>query len=225
MGCTASRLDTEGSDMSGKSRPVLRRRLDEMLSRRSNKNLMKKQLLRDAPEDQPSEDSSEGSIKFAQVAPETEQDKIVNETDKGHSNKKDEKIMDVEFLEGEEDDDESRSSGFEGPLICPRSPSFRVYCVHEPFSDSKDDKLDQDDDMKFGNASKKSDTEESNVLPTSDEGSDSEKPKKEKRGRKFKRAIMKASGKHFMNVKSCYTPACGGGQHEKTRLLSAKQAS
>lgn len=188
--------------------------------------------------------SLEGSIGSSKVAPEpvsdisskefaevTNQEKSTKEDNKDNDEEKREKVaepvvileevMVVELEEGEdedEDEDERRVSNVEDSLICPGSPSFRVYCI-QSLTDDKDDSHGNDLHKK----SPSDDSVEISESINSSEGSVTKIKKKSKKGSKFMRVIPKGrpgAVKHLLNVKSCYYPACSG--HDETRLLSTK---
>lgn len=224
MGCNVSRIETEGE---GRVRPVYRRRIDEILrhSDLRSQHLSKKNLLRDTDESR-SPPSSEGSVDSVKTNKEEEKG---NKQDDKTANK-DEKVVALIALEEvlmidseEEDDNESRLSNFSGALICPGSPSFRVYCI-ESSCDEKEEEEDGDQDKEECSTHKKVETGDIQVSQSrtrSDEGASCRKIRKAKRGGKFKRVILKPKGKNFLLVKSCYIPSCVGN-HNDTRLIAAK---
>ncbi|KAJ7945662.1 Nuclear polyadenylated RNA-binding protein [Quillaja saponaria] len=147
----------------------------------------------------------------------------------------------------EDEDDNHGENGRQKPdpnwLLCPGSPSFRVYCIEslDTFS-SKKEPLDQFASKKESMENKEkeeivaneqapshqktpsSDSIESSASGNSNEGLEiADTKRKRNRGMKFKRAMRKGGGpmKNFLNVRSCYHPGCGNDR----RLLAEKAGS
>ncbi|GAV87290.1 hypothetical protein CFOL_v3_30716 [Cephalotus follicularis] len=188
--------------------------------------------------------SSEGSTGPAKVTPEPvsnkeceesaeimNQEKCTKQDDKAEEEREKNVVEPLVYLEEkevvaetnqkedeEEDEDERRLRNVDDALICPGSPSFRVYCIQS----STDDK----DESKEDSAHQKSWSSDSFENPESDnssEDSETKIKKKAKKGINFRRVIPKGTSgsvKHLLNVRSCYYPTCSG--HDNTRLLSAR---
>ncbi|KAM7276905.1 hypothetical protein ACFE04_018771 [Oxalis oulophora] len=225
MGCNVSRIETDGE---GRVRTDYRRRIDDFLKHSNSRNqrLSKKNLLKDRDESR-SPPTSEGSVDSVKTNNEEEKSKK-------HIVEKDEKVVALIALEevlmieseDEEDDNESRTSNFSGALICPGSPSFRVYCIDSSCDEKEDDGDHQD--KAEGSVNKileTGDIEVSQARTCPDEDSYCRKIPKAKGGRKFKRVLLKPKGKNFMLVKSCYIPACVGVHDHNPRLIAAKANS
>lgn len=149
---------------------------------------------------------------------ELKQDKTMDEhkcIQQGDENKEEEE------KEGSPDNDESRG------LICPGSPSFRVYFVEETQDDKENVEM-KDAGMEEDVSHKKSpshDSVESTTSAKFAEGHEKKVVKKGKKGTTFNRVISKkrpvgVGVKNLLSVKSCYHLSCSG--NDRANLLARK---
>ncbi|KAJ4875890.1 hypothetical protein Rs2_40908 [Raphanus sativus] len=112
------------------------------------------------------------------------------------------------------DHDEGRMSNLDERMICPGSPSFRVYCI--------DVASDDDEEEKYGEVARKSmETESISIEPKEDESI----VKKEKRERKGNRFGIALPRKYLANVTAqCYANAGCMGNNTHTRRVQEKSS-
>ncbi|KAK6250298.1 hypothetical protein QQP08_010523 [Theobroma cacao] len=182
-----------------------------------------------------SPEPDEDSIGSAKVAPEPTEPKEIfsdqevidqeksteqnNNKDNNNAEEEDKEKVEELALEETEDEEYGRFSNVEGSLICPGSPSFRVYYI-ESLQNKEDN--GKDDYMNKGSLS---DTDV-DAVETVESGKSTEESvakikKRGRKGMKFRR--VGGPVKNFLNVKSCYYPSCGG--LEISRLIAAKPAT
>ncbi|CAN6813424.1 unnamed protein product [Brassica oleracea] len=127
-----------------------------------------------------------------------------------------------------DDHDEGRMSNFDERMICPGSPSFRVYCINVTSSDDDDD--DDDDKEKDGEDKRKSMETQSVIIEpkeitTQENESIVKKEKKERKGKRFGMALPR---KYLANVTApCYAGAgrgCMGNNTDHSRVVQEKSS-
>ncbi|XP_010532216.1 PREDICTED: uncharacterized protein LOC104808263 [Tarenaya hassleriana] len=216
---------------------------------RGNQTLSKKELLKHGGSDG-EETEHDGSMRSAKVAPApSDHDEVNNEEvvyeevvekvievvkeqrddgdyddhggcDDGHGHDVD---GDHHEEEDEEEEIEGRMSNFDERMICPASPSFKVYCID--ISDSDDDEHKD----KYGEEKKSSKTENSDIVVDPKDQSIKTAKNGRKGRRRFSIPLPKAATpkKYLFNVASpCYSAAAGGcmGNHH-SRLVQEKSST
>ncbi|CDY16350.1 BnaA02g11540D [Brassica napus] len=124
-----------------------------------------------------------------------------NEHDKVINDKKDE--------DDSVDHDEGRMSNFDERMICPGSPSFRVYCIDVTSDDDEEEEKDAED-------TRKSMESESVLIESKEDESIVKKEKRERKGKRFGIALPR---KYLANV----TAGCMGN-HTHARLMQEKSS-
>ncbi|XP_010536592.1 PREDICTED: uncharacterized protein LOC104811564 [Tarenaya hassleriana] len=131
-------------------------------------------------------------------------------------------------LEKDDDEEEGRMSNFDERMICPASPSFRVYCIH--LSDSDDEFEDKDGEEK----KKSSQTENGAIDDVEPKDQSMERVRKAKKGqRRFRISLPKSAKRkkcHLFNVTApCYSAVvargCMGNNHPNPRLAHEKPST
>ena len=130
--------------------------------------------------------------------------------------------------QGDDDHDEGRMSNFDERMICPGSPSFRVYCINVTSSDDDDDD-DADDKEKDGEDRRKSMETESVIIEpkettTQQNESIVKKKRKERKGKRFGMALPR---KYLANVTApCYAGVGRGcmGNNTNSRVVQEKSS-
>ncbi|KAL0710430.1 hypothetical protein Bca4012_017408 [Brassica carinata] len=125
------------------------------------------------------------------------------------------------------DHDEGRMSNFDERMICPGSPSFRVYCINVTSSDDEDD--DDDDKEKDGEDKRKSMETESVMIEPKETTTSTQQNesivKKEKKERKGKRFGMALPRKYLANVTApCYAGRGCMGNNTQSRVVQEKSS-
>ncbi|XP_056861728.1 nuclear polyadenylated RNA-binding protein 3-like isoform X2 [Raphanus sativus] len=127
--------------------------------------------------------------------------------------------------QGDDDHDEGRMSNFDERMICPGSPSFRVYCINVTSSDDDDDDDDADDKEKNGEDRGKSMETESVIIESKEQNeSIVKKKKKERKGKRFGMALPR---KYLANVTApCYAGVGRGcmGNNTHSRVVQEKSS-
>ncbi|CAH8356809.1 unnamed protein product [Eruca vesicaria subsp. sativa] len=106
------------------------------------------------------------------------------------------------------DHDEGRMSNFDERMICPGSPSFRVYCIDVTSDDDEEEKDVED--------TRKSMETESVIMELKEDESIVRKEKRERKGKRFGIALPR---KYLANV----TAGCMGN-HTHARLMQEKSS-
>ncbi|KAG2312473.1 hypothetical protein Bca52824_024030 [Brassica carinata] len=134
---------------------------------------------------------------------------VKKEGDDGSNHNEHEKVINDKKDEDDiVDHDEGRMSNFDERMICPGSPSFRVYCI--------DVTSDDDEEDKDAEHTRKSMETESVIIELKEDESIVKKEKRERKGKRFGIALPR---KYLANV----TAGCMGN-HTHARLLQEKSS-
>ncbi|KAJ4909993.1 hypothetical protein Rs2_04614 [Raphanus sativus] len=128
--------------------------------------------------------------------------------DDSNHNEHDKVINDKNDEDDSVDHDGGRMSNFDERMICPGSPSFRVYCI-DVISDDEEEEKDAED-------TRKSMETESVIIELKEDESIVKKEKRERKGKRFGIALPR---KYLANV----TAGCMGN-HTHTRLMQEKSS-
>ncbi|CAF1899868.1 hypothetical protein HID58_046618 [Brassica napus] len=134
---------------------------------------------------------------------------VNKEGDNGSNHNEHDKVINDKKEEDDcVDHDEGRMSNFDERMICPGSPSFRVYCIDVTSGDDEEEKDAED--------TRKSMESESVIIESKEDESIVKKEKRERKGKRFGIALPR---KYLANV----TAGCMGN-HTHARLVQDKSS-
>ncbi|KAJ0243056.1 Nuclear polyadenylated RNA-binding protein [Hirschfeldia incana] len=133
---------------------------------------------------------------------------VKKDGDDGSNHNEHEKVINDKEEDDSVDHDEGRMSNFDERMICPGSPSFRVYCM--------DVTSDDDEEEKDAEDTRKSMETESVIIELKEDESIVKREKSERKGKRFGIALPR---KYLANV----TAGCMGN-HTHARLLQEKSS-
>ncbi|CAA7052705.1 unnamed protein product [Microthlaspi erraticum] len=177
----------------------------------------------------PSRDDVE-EVKKEEEVVKKEEEVVKKQEEENHHDVDDDKVIDVkkegddvinhdEAMNKKEEDvgadhDEGKMNNFDERMICPGSPSFRVYCIDVPSSDDDDEEKDVEDTRKS------TETESVIIEDPKEEESIAKKEKRERKGKRFGIALPR---KYLANVTApCYAGGGCMGNNGHSRLVQEK---